>query len=704
MQYLRLSIDNIMNNSRILKTSIAAFILLFSVSTLAMADEGMWMVNAINRALEMQMQGKGLKMNAREIYNADSVSLTDAIVSIDFMGTGSIISQQGLLITNHHVAYEDVHNLSTPEHNYLEDGFWARNASEEVYIPERHAIFLHKVLDVTDEVNALIDEYRSAGKPYGSRKLSYDMEKRYKSDEYEASLNSMWAGSKYYMALYKVYSDVRLVAAPPVSIAAFGGDVDNWEWPQHKCDFAMYRVYMGKDGKPAAHSSENVPFRPEKWLPISTEGYAPGDYTMVLGFPGRTDRYSSSAKVSYQQFLSYPITNALRAQQMKIISGWMDKDPQIRLKYANTFFGLSNVAENNEGLVECCGRFGVIDLKKEVEKRELLDKEENAGIINALDETYKTIASAEKNLIYFRESLIRGSSLCLVAMRIHNTKKGAPIIDELYSSMDMRVEKDRFNFAMQTFYKNVDSSMWAPFQKEVYNKFSTADSVRYADMLEYLWTDERMTKEDNIYKFLTDANVGMYNKVVDRKQSECIKKCACKKNCVDFKNINSVQELGRLYTRALYKSRLERGVVQYPDANSTLRLTYGTVGSFPRDGKQTPWQTFSNEILSKEDVTKHDFTLNDKWRSLLQSLDGRKIPVNFITDNDITGGNSGSPVLNGKGEIIGLAFDGNKESLAGDVYWVPGFTKCICVDIRFVLWTLKEYAGMDYLFNEMELK
>ncbi len=665
------------------KTFILTFIFISTSIQTLLADEGMWMVNAINRALELQMQDKGLKMNAKEIYNADSVSLTDAIVSLDFGCTGSMISQKGLMITNHHCAYEDVHNLSTPECNYLENGFWAMNSSEEVYIPNKHAYFLKRIIDVTDEVNTLIEGYKKAGKPYGSRKLSYEMEKRYKTAELEASLSSMWAGSRYYMMLYSVYSDIRLVAAPPVSIAAFGGDIDNWEWPQHKCDFAMYRIYMSKSGKPAEHSSSNIPFCPERWLPISTKGYAPGDYTMVLGYPGRTDRYSSSAKVAYQQSLSYPITNALRAEQMKIISQWMERDPQVRLKYSNMFFMLSNVAENNEGLVECCSRFGVIDLKKEVEKRELLAgktaTKENADIIGALEEAYKAIASAEKNLIYYRESLIRGSNLSLVAMRLHNTKKGAPAIDKLYSEMDLRVEKERLKFSIQTFYNNVDSAMWSPFQKELYYKFSTADSLCLHSLLNHLWTESRMTKEDNIYRFLTEANVGMYNKAVDKA---------------------NIQELGRLYTRALYNSRLERGVEQYPDANSTMRLTYGTVGSFVRDGKETPWQTLSSEILTKEDTTSHDFTLNDKWRTLLQ---GNQIPVNFITDNDITGGNSGSPVLNGKGEIIGLAFDGNKESLAGDVYWVPEFTKCVCVDIRFVLWTLKEYANMEYLLNELEL-
>ena len=252
------------------------------------ADEGMWMINAINEALEKKMQERGLALSAEEIYNAEAegASLSDAVVSLDFGCTGSMISRQGLLITNHHCAYSDVHSISTPDHNFLEDGFWAMKSSEETNIPGKKGWFLKTVIDVTDEVNAMLAEAEAEGRHLGFRKLSWELEKKYKAATgYEASLASMWAGSQYWLSLYEVYSDVRLVAAPPVSFAAFGGDIDNWEWPQHKCDFALYRIYTAPDGSPADYSPENVPLVPSAVLYISLDGYRPGDFTMVIGYP-----------------------------------------------------------------------------------------------------------------------------------------------------------------------------------------------------------------------------------------------------------------------------------------------------------------------------------------------------------------------------------------------------------------------------------
>ena len=289
----------------------------------ASADEGMWLIHTINAALEKKMQERGLELSAGEIYNADApgASVADAIVSMEFGCTGSMISENGLLITNHHCAYGDVHALSTPEHNYLEEGFWAMRSDEEINIKDKSVWFLKKVIDVTEEVEELKRQHEAEGKVLGSRKLSYVMERKYAKDtDLEPWFASMWSGSKYYIALYKVYKDVRLVAAPPVSSAAFGGDIDNWEWPQHKCDFAMYRVYTAPDGSPAVYSKENVPYRPERILPISLDGYKEGDYTMILGYPGRTNRYSTSFETRFNETLKLPISNGLRGKQMDIIA------------------------------------------------------------------------------------------------------------------------------------------------------------------------------------------------------------------------------------------------------------------------------------------------------------------------------------------------------------------------------------------------
>lgn len=653
------------------------------------ADEGMWMVNALSRALVQNMENEGLKLGPREIYNEDAVSLKDAIVSLDFGCTGSMVSPEGLLITNHHCAYADVHALSTPEHNYLEEGFFAQTREAEIPIPGKRVYFLKKVLDVTEELEALKEELTDQGKPFGSRKLSYIMEKRYSTQTgLEASLSSMWAGSKYYMALYEVYTDVRLVAAPPVSIAALGGDEDNWEWPQHKCDFAMYRVYAGKDGKPAAYSTDNVPMVPAKYLTVCTSGISEGDYAMVMGYPGRTDRYSSSAKVKHMTEVTLPVSNQARAVQMEIIRRHMDADPVVRLKYSDRFFSLSNVQELQEGEVECCRRYGVEAAKKELET----GVPWRDDVVSRLDAQYAAIAEVERNRSWYRETLIRGTRLALVATRLNTLKRGKSnpereaqvqaMIKKDYAEMDLEVEKDLLRYALEAYYENVDCSYWGPFQKELKARFG-AD---YDALCEALWVEREMTAEDDICRFFGDVNISSFNSASEALQGS-----------------DPVVDLGREYTRTLYSWREAQGIPQYPDANSTMRLTYGTVkGYSPRDGVTGHWQTFSNGILEKEDPGKYDFHLFPDWKALLAGLK-KPLPVNFLTDNDITGGNSGSPVMNANGELIGLAFDGNKESLASDFLFTPDYNRCVCVDIRFVLWTLEHYGGMKAVLAEMQI-
>lgn len=647
----------------------------------AHADEGMWMVNALSEALVRNMQASGLKLDAGEIYSEDEVSLKDAIVSLDFGCTGSMVSERGLLITNHHCAYSDIHALSTAGHNYLEDGFFAKSEREEIYIPGKSAYFLKKVLDVTDEVNTLIEEEAAAGRPHGSRRISSIIERKYSTATgYDASLSSMWAGSRYYLALYEVYTDIRLVAAPPVSIAAFGGDIDNWEWPQHKCDFALYRIYAGADGRPAEHSEGNLPLRPAKYLQISTEGVQPGDFTMIMGYPGSTARYSSEAKVDYRASLALPISNRVRADQMRIMKSWMDADPGIRLKYSDRYFSLSNVQENDEGFVQNVRRF---DVPKRIRREDRRLRRSERELFRELDDTYREVREAEKNRIYYRETIVRGTQLGLIAMRLRNSR--SPLdMEEQYAGIDLRVEKDLFRYCLQTYFENVDSSYWGPFQKETYARYGND----WDAMCGALWVDRPMTVDDGIYKFFNDVQIRAFNEVID-----------------DIEGDRDRTGLDREYTRAKYRMRLGRGETQYPDANSTMRLTYGEVGSFERDGIMLPWQTTASGILAKEDPGSYDFHLLPAWKEALEKsiASGEDLPVDFLTDNDITGGNSGSPVLDAEGRLVGLAFDGNKESLASDVYWTEGYNKCVNVDIRFVLWTLRNYMHADYILDELSI-
>ena len=733
----------------------------------ASADEGMWLIHTINAALEKKMQERGLELSAGEIYNADApgAGVADAIVSMEFGCTGSMISENGLLITNHHCAYGDVHALSTPEHNYLEEGFWAMRSDEEINIKDKSVWFLKKVIDVTEEVEELKRQHEAEGKVLGSRKLSYVMERKYAKDtDLEPWFASMWSGSKYYIALYKVYKDVRLVAAPPVSSAAFGGDIDNWEWPQHKCDFAMYRVYTAPDGSPAEYSKENVPYRPERILPISLDGYKEGDYTMILGYPGRTNRYSTSFETRFNESLKLPISNGLRGKQMDIINGWMNQDPDIRLKYSDYFFSLSNVQELYSGEVLCYGRFNVADRKAELEKelQEWIDasperKSRWGDLLPRLGKAYTDVRDAERNIGYYRETLIRGTRLTriigktrqyrdqvLKINKIKPTKKAEMVNGALtptkgpseaevkcfntflfkgkdipsvtegllkeYQNIDLRVEKDLFRFCVESFLENVDSDMIGAFHKELLDRYGRD----YDAIAGYLWDNSFLTDMTRLNTFLeTEHTVSEYLADPFFRFFDDVEILTFNNRIQEAEGENDRTELDREFVHALYQMREDKGIPQYPDANSTMRITYGTVRPVePYDGVFCDWKSTAKGMIEKYDPASYEFNLSDRqyllykqgdWGRWGCGPDGKTMYVNFLTDNDITGGNSGSPVLNSKGELIGLAFDGNKESLANDMMCVDGYNMCVCVDIRYILWTLDRYAGMTRIIEELGL-
>ena len=624
----------------------------------AMADEGMWMIHALNEALEKKMQERGLQLSAGEIYNADAPGATvaDAVVSLGFYCTASVISDEGLLITNHHCAYSDISALSTPEHNYLEDGYWAFYRKDEIPLPGKEVFFLKRVLDVTDEVAELKDSFQKAGAPFGSRRISSLMERKYAAQTgLEASLDGMWSGEKYYLSLYKKYTDIRLVGAPPVNVAAFGGDEDNWEWPQHKADFALYRIY--DHGEPLS----------SPWhLKVSDAGYQEGDYAMVIGYPGRTDRYSSSFKVDYQERVERPVTNRLRGRQMEIVRKWMDADPEIRRKYSDWFFSLSNVQEMQEGEVQCFKRFHVVDEKRAQEK------DLPADILKGLADEYAATEEIELLKTYYRETMVRGIRVAPTMLRMANAKTGK---DEIYrrglADLDARVEKELLAYALEEYFGH----MPADFLGHRQDSLNVCYAGDFPALAAYLW-DHPYELSD----FITEVKIADFN---DREH-----------------HTGDLQELTRSYVRALYHDRAAKGVIQYPDANSTMRLTYGAVSSLePWDAVYTSWYSTSRGITEKYDPARHDFAPPAGFVSAVAGYHG---PVDFLTDNDITGGNSGSPVLNARGELIGLAFDGNKESLASNASYTPDYNKCVCVDIRYVLWILRDYVKLERIMQELK--
>ncbi|MBQ0143945.1 MAG: S46 family peptidase [Bacteroidales bacterium] len=681
------------------KATMLAFILLCSTVKMS-ADEGMWMLKDVSRKVQ---------------------SYAEAVVSIDFMGTGSLISDKGLVITNHHVAYGDIFELSSAEHNYLEDGFWARSMAEEIPIPGRHIQILQETIDVTDEVERLYENGTVRRGPMSMRRMSGIIEKKYEQETgLTASLGTYWSGSRYYVSLYKEYSDIRLVAAPPVSIGAFGGDIDNWEWPQQKCDFAMLRIYTAPDGSASEYSPENVPLHSPAHLKISDKGYRKGSKTIVIGYPGRTDRTASSSKVEYLTDVTLPIMYEVRGGQMEIIKKWMDADPSVRLKYSDYFFNMSNAQELYGGEILCYKRFGVADEKRELEK-ELsawiaADKERTerwGSLLADIEKKYKAVTKAELDLNWFRETMIRGTRVQVISSRIEgapNKFDGAKASNlktscaKTYEEIDLRVERDIFRYTLEQFYTHVDKSMWGSYQKELRERFGNDYDAICAELWDGSWMTDRERcselfskdsridvqllrelQKDKLFLFFRDARYTDFN---GRSR--------------DIQGERTLLDLDKEYTKAVYQMRLEKKERQYPNANSTLRVSFGKVGGYsPKDALWCDWKSTAAGILEKHDPASHDFCLKPEWRKALEAAD-RGLAVDFLSDNDITGGNSGSPVLNSKGELIGLAFDGNKESLACDISFTEGYNKCINADIRFVLWTLRNYAHLDNILEEIK--
>ena len=716
--------------------------ILFIIPLSAIADEGMWLVHLLEQNLMRQMKAQGLALDAKEIYNEEGGSIAGAIVSLEFSCTGSMISDKGLMITNHHCAYDDVHKLSTPEKNYLEQGFFAKTQSDEIPIPGKSVLFLRKVLDVTDEVKSCRDSVvkaRGAETTLTMRGVYSIVEKRYKNvnTSWEVSCNAMWRGLKYYMYFYEVYKDVRLVAAPPVSIAAFGGETDNWQWPQHKIDFTVYRVYTGKDGLPAEYAAENVPLKPRVTLPVSSKGVNDGDFAMVLGFPGRTNRYQTSFSVAEKRDITNPVIVRIRRARLDIMKKWMDTDPLIRLKYADKFFGVSNYQGYLAGEMRCFRRFNIEDIKKtqETEFRKWVTKDtvrKKYGLaLETVEKSYKSRAETERCLTYFRETLVTGSDLLMFANRIRSFKTSVEkkcidstsipaayaeeyknfmnYADKFYAQYDSRVDNEILPLVLCEFTANVPQKYWGAYLLQLYTE-QRGNCRAIADYLlsnSFLTTKEKCMDymnsrppvsalvQDPLVLLASENDIRVYT---DEKREEIS----------DFEFFNSMA----LYTQGMYAMNVEKGLPQYPDANSTMRLTYGTVGGInPSDAVTMKSRTTADGYWEKYDPLDYEFNVLPKTMDLVAGKNfGRwankegELNVCFMSNNDITGGNSGSPVLNAKGELIGLAFDGNLESLAGDAYFDPAYNKTVSVDIHAVLWVLDKYADMRYLLNEIVIK
>lgn len=700
----------------------------------AKADEGMWLISLLKQMNMDKLYEKGLELTPEDIYNVNNSSLKDAVVALDYGScTGEFISKNGLILTNFHCAHDNVQKISSVDNDYLHNGFWAKSFEDEIPISGKTLSVLHKVEDITDLVNMEIEKETKAGKnnAFMMRRIFHKIEREMNAKSgYETSVSSMFGGNQYFLFYYTIYKDVRLVGAPPLSIGYFGGETDNWMWPQQRGDFAFYRVYTSKDGKPAEYSQENIPFNPKKHLKISLNGVKEGDYAMTLGYPFTIDRYLSSYGIEELIEILNPAQIAVREQKLAIMKKAMDKDKEVQIKYSSKFFNSANYYKYAIGENKYVKLYEVVKLKREQEAKfekwysqKKSRKAKYGTVLNDLNKNYTKKANYEKTEKYYQEAFVKGSDMIQMALsgkgwesilKKENPSKssldrkielGKSKAESFYKDYDYHTDKQLFAAGIKLFVENVDKQYVADVLIHDLAKFGN-DYDKFAD---YIYSNSIFSSKENFYKFLEEPTFAKIQndpayKIVTSTLDIIYNLRA------QFKPYKAeIRKLDKLYIEGLLE--MNKGKDLYPDANSTMRLSYGTVGGYsPRDAVSYDYYTTIEGYLEKESTENSEFLIDKAFKELVESdnygpyaNENGELVVNFLTNNDITGGNSGSPVMNGKGELIGVAFDGNWESMAGGVYFHPYFNKTVCVDIRYVLFVVDRYYDSKHIMQELDI-
>ncbi len=704
--------------------------IVFTASISIRADEGMWMLPLIEKLIMTDMQELGIKLTAEDIYSINNSSIKDAIVIFDRGCTGEMVSGDGLLFTNHHCGLDQIQYHSTLEHDYLIEGFWAKSHEEELPNPNIQVRFLDRIEDVSARINdELVDSLTEDERRTKIREIIDEIESEVNEEEYEATVRSFYAGNEYYLFVYKVFKDVRLVGAPPSSIGKFGYDTDNWEWPRHTGDFSIFRVYTAPDGSPAEYSADNVPLKPRHFLPISLDGFQKGDFTFILGYPGGTDRYMSSYGIVETMQVQNANRIRIRGERLDLLMNDMLTDPQIKIQYATKYSRSSNYWKYSIGQNNGLRVLDVID-KKQQEEMEFqqwanADSARSAKYGNILSEMEKIYASkreAEMNFNAMTEAFFIASEIISYIadfnylyklMRAEDTdpeeiqeeilllKEEAEDFYKDYNlPTDIRVTK-----AMFVLYRNLIKPERYP---EIYAEIDKKYKGSIDKFVDHLFTHTMFTNKEEILTFLENPSV----KILEKDRGFKITRSIFVKYFEEFTELDGydleLEKLERFYMQGRMEMYPEK--FKYPDANFTMRLTYGTVENYsPRDAVHYDEITVLKGVMEKEDTSNFEFVVPDYLKVLYEKKDygpygvNGQMPVCFITNNDITGGNSGSPVLNARGELIGLAFDGNWEAMSGDIAYEPDLQRCICVDIRYVLFVIDKYAGATNLIEELKI-
>ncbi len=707
-----------------------ALILLVGFAPKIKADEGMWILPLIQKLNMETMQKMGLKLTAEEIYSVNSSSMKDAIVIFGGGCTGEMISDEGLLLTNHHCGYGQIQELSSLENNYLDNGFWAATKEEELPAPGLSVTFLRNMEDVTEqvlsEVTADMDE---AERQKSIQEISDKLIKEAtKENDYKVQVKEYFEGNQYFLLIYEIYTDVRFVGAPPSSIGKFGYDTDNWMWPRHTGDFALFRVYADAKGKPADYSPDNKPYQPKYHLPISIKGYELNDFAMTLGYPGSTERYLTSWGIEerMQSFNQALIT--VRGVKQNIWAESMANNKKVRLQYASKFSRSSNYWKNSIGMNRGLENLNVLDLKRTLETEfanwvevNETNRKKYKDVLSSLEDGYAKRAESYRVFVYLRESFLSGAEIYMFASyatelekalaskdnsKIENAIKNlTEAAEDFYKDYDASTDQKVLAAMVKLYKSEVDSKYYPEIYKIIQSKFK-GDADKYAT---YLFSKSIFVNAESLKAFLSNPKLKKLQKDPAFAGAQDIFELVKKLRDQNSESAQQIDKGNRLFMAGLMEMHPEK--VFYPDANFTMRLSYGSVGDYvPRDAVIYKHYTTLQGVMEKEDPHDREFEVPKKLKELYQNKDyGRyadkdgRLYVNFTTNNDITGGNSGSPVINGDGELIGLAFDGNWEAMSGDIAFENELQKCINVDIRYVLFIIDKYAGAQHLINEMTI-
>ncbi len=693
------------------------------------ADEGMWIVNMLNRITMAEMQGMGLNLTAEEIYDINNASLKDAIVRLNGGScTGEVISSQGLVLTNHHCAYDAIQGFSSTENDYLTDGFFAKALDQEKNIDDFVISFLVRIDDVSERMlsevtSAMSEDERDAAIGEARKAIMAEMNP---DGEKELDLKSFYYGNEFYIFEYKTYRDVRLVAAPPESVGKYGGDTDNWMWPRHTGDFSMLRIYAGEDNEPADYSETNVPYQPKRHLRISMDGVSEDDFTMVMGYPGSTDRFLSSWGIEQALDLYNPSVVEVRDLKLQTMKKHMDADPAVRIQYAAKYAQTANYWKYYIGQSKGLKRLDVQTKKQDLEARfnewmtetpERLSEYE--GTLELISDYYDETDASVRGKVYALEAGLIGCDISLFAFRFYRMAAGlfsedaeevaatqgamTEYVNGHFREYDQSTDRDLFVNLMTKFQDDIDPAFHPSFFELVADKYK-GDFSRYADKM---YAKSFLVDADRCAEFIASPS----QKVMNKDLAIIVGNSAIQTYFAGMAN-PAEAKFNRGY-RMLVKGLREMDSDQAiaPDANSTMRITYGAVQPYKAaDAVNYDFITTANGVLEKKDNSNPEFVVPDALDELIRNRDfgpyadeSGELVVCFIHGTDITGGNSGSPVMDANGDLIGCAFDGNWEAMSGDIAFEDELQRTISVDIRYVLWILDKFAGADNLINEMDL-